>query len=145
MGRVYAGSPIESPSAVAKMLRQASVSPADARAKLSWRDLVDAHADSILACEFAGQARQLAWCAVPTAIVSERWQGGGRRFESVSGLRRKPCIAKLVFEQCFADTAACSGVEPFVAPSDRDDSVAILASQSQPPSATLECPGHEVK
>src|SRR4051812_32194163 len=37
----------------AKILRQASVSPAGARAQLSWRDFLRAHADSIIACDFS--------------------------------------------------------------------------------------------
>jgi putative transposase len=37
---------------VAKILRQAGVSPAGARAQLSWRDFLRAHADSIIACDF---------------------------------------------------------------------------------------------
>jgi len=41
-----------SATTVAKILRQAGVSPADARAQLSWRDFVRAHADSIIACDF---------------------------------------------------------------------------------------------
>jgi putative transposase len=41
-----------SPTTVAKILRQASVSPAGARAQLSWRDFLRAHADSIIACDF---------------------------------------------------------------------------------------------
>jgi putative transposase len=41
-----------SATTVAKILRQAGVSPAGARAQLSWRDFLRAHADSILACDF---------------------------------------------------------------------------------------------
>jgi putative transposase len=41
-----------SATTVAKILRQAGVSPAGARAQLSWRDFVRAHADSIIACDF---------------------------------------------------------------------------------------------
>jgi putative transposase len=41
-----------SATTVAKMLRQAGVPPAGARAELSWRDFVRAHADSIIACDF---------------------------------------------------------------------------------------------
>jgi putative transposase len=37
---------------VAKILRQAGVSPAGARAQLSWRDFLRAHANSIIACDF---------------------------------------------------------------------------------------------
>jgi putative transposase len=37
---------------VAKILRQAGVSPAGARAQLSWRDFLRVHADSIIACDF---------------------------------------------------------------------------------------------
>jgi transposase InsO family protein len=37
---------------VAKILRQAGVSTAGARAQLSWRAFVSAHADTILACDF---------------------------------------------------------------------------------------------
>jgi len=37
---------------VAKILRQAGVSPAGVRAQLSWREFVRAHADSIIACDF---------------------------------------------------------------------------------------------
>src|SRR5947199_7428195 len=36
----------------AEILRQAGVSPAGARAQLSWRDFVRAHADTIIACDF---------------------------------------------------------------------------------------------
>src|SRR5213083_1697958 len=41
-----------SATTVAKILRQAGVSPAGARAQLSWRDFVRSHADSIIACDF---------------------------------------------------------------------------------------------
>ena len=41
-----------SSTTVAKILRQAGVSPAGARAQLSWRDFLRAHADSIIACDF---------------------------------------------------------------------------------------------
>jgi hypothetical protein len=41
-----------SATTVAKILRQAGVSPAGARAQLSWRDFLQAHADSIIACDF---------------------------------------------------------------------------------------------
>ncbi len=41
-----------SATTVAKILRQAGVSPAGARAQLSWRDFVRAHAESIIACDF---------------------------------------------------------------------------------------------
>src|SRR4051794_25362667 len=41
-----------SATTVAKILRQASVSPAGARAQLSWRHFLRAHADSIIACDF---------------------------------------------------------------------------------------------
>jgi putative transposase len=41
-----------SATTVAKILRQAGVSPAGARARLSWREFVRAHADSIIACDF---------------------------------------------------------------------------------------------
>jgi hypothetical protein len=41
-----------SATTVAKILRQAGVSPAGARAQLSWRDFLRAHADSIIACDF---------------------------------------------------------------------------------------------
>jgi putative transposase len=41
-----------SATTVAKILRQAGVSPASARAQLSWRDFLRAHADSIIACDF---------------------------------------------------------------------------------------------
>ena len=41
-----------SATTVAKILRQAGVSPAGARAQLSWRNLLRAHADSIIACDF---------------------------------------------------------------------------------------------
>lgn len=40
-----------SATTVAKILRQAGVSPAGARAQLSWRDFLRAHADSIIACD----------------------------------------------------------------------------------------------
>jgi hypothetical protein len=42
----------DSATTVAKILRQAGVSPARARAQLSWRDFLRAHADSIIACDF---------------------------------------------------------------------------------------------
>jgi putative transposase len=41
-----------SATTVAKILRQASVSPAGARAQLGWREFLRAHADSIIACDF---------------------------------------------------------------------------------------------
>jgi putative transposase len=41
-----------SATTVAKILRQAGVSPAGARAQLSWRDFLRAYADSIIACDF---------------------------------------------------------------------------------------------
>jgi transposase InsO family protein len=41
-----------SATTVAKILRQAGVSPAGPRAQLSWRDFLRAHADSIIACDF---------------------------------------------------------------------------------------------
>src|SRR5213083_332493 len=41
-----------SATTVAKILRQAGVPPASARAQLSWRDFLRAHADSIIACDF---------------------------------------------------------------------------------------------
>jgi putative transposase len=41
-----------SATTVAKILRQAGVSPASARAQLSWRNFLRAHADSIIACDF---------------------------------------------------------------------------------------------
>jgi len=41
-----------SATTVAKILRQADVSPAGARAQLSWRDFLRANADSIIACDF---------------------------------------------------------------------------------------------
>jgi putative transposase len=40
-----------SATTVAKILRQAGVPPASARAQLSWRDFLRAHADSIIACD----------------------------------------------------------------------------------------------
>jgi hypothetical protein len=41
-----------SATTVAKILRRAGVPPAGARAQLSWRDFLRAHADSIIACDF---------------------------------------------------------------------------------------------
>jgi putative transposase len=41
-----------SATTVAKILRQAGVSPAGARAQLSWREFLRAHAESIIACDF---------------------------------------------------------------------------------------------
>ena len=41
-----------SATTVAKILRQAGVSPAGARAQLSWREFLRAHADSMIACDF---------------------------------------------------------------------------------------------
>jgi putative transposase len=41
-----------SATTVAKILRQADVSPAGARAQLGWRDFLRSHADSIIACDF---------------------------------------------------------------------------------------------
>jgi putative transposase len=41
-----------SATTVAKILRQAGVSPAGTRAQLSWRDFLRAHAESIIACDF---------------------------------------------------------------------------------------------
>jgi putative transposase len=41
-----------SATTVAKILRQAGVSPAGARAQLSWHDFLRAHADSLIACDF---------------------------------------------------------------------------------------------
>jgi putative transposase len=41
-----------SATSVAKILRQAGVSPAAARAGLSWRKFLRAHAQSMIACDF---------------------------------------------------------------------------------------------
>jgi putative transposase len=41
-----------SATTVAKILRQAGVSPAGARAQVSWREFLRAHADSTIACDF---------------------------------------------------------------------------------------------
>ena len=41
-----------SATTVAKILRQAGVSPAGARAQLGWREFLRAHAESIIACDF---------------------------------------------------------------------------------------------
>jgi hypothetical protein len=41
-----------SATTVAKILRQAGVSPAGARAQLGWREFLRAHAESIVACDF---------------------------------------------------------------------------------------------
>jgi putative transposase len=41
-----------SATSVAKILREAGLPPADARARLSWRDFLRAHAASIIACDF---------------------------------------------------------------------------------------------
>ena len=41
-----------SATTVAKILRQAGVSPAGARSQLSWREFVRAHAESMIACDF---------------------------------------------------------------------------------------------
>src|SRR2546430_12992277 len=41
-----------SATTVAKILRQAGVSPARARAQPSWRDFLRAHAASMIACDF---------------------------------------------------------------------------------------------
>ena len=41
-----------SATTVAKILRQAGVSPAGARAQLSWREYLRVHAESIIACDF---------------------------------------------------------------------------------------------
>ena len=41
-----------SATTVAKILRQAGVSPAGARAELSWREFLRAHAASMIACDF---------------------------------------------------------------------------------------------
>ena len=41
-----------SATTVAKILRQAGVSPAGVRAQLSWREFLRTHADSIIACDF---------------------------------------------------------------------------------------------
>jgi hypothetical protein len=41
-----------SATTVAKILRQAGLFPADARAQLNWRKFLRAHADSIIACDF---------------------------------------------------------------------------------------------
>jgi putative transposase len=41
-----------SATTVAKILRRADVSPAGVRAPRSWRDVLRAHADSIIACDF---------------------------------------------------------------------------------------------
>jgi putative transposase len=41
-----------SATTVAKILPQAGVSPASARAQVNWRDFLRAHADSIIACDF---------------------------------------------------------------------------------------------
>jgi hypothetical protein len=41
-----------SATTVAKILRQAGMSPAGARGQLSWREFLRAHAESIIACDF---------------------------------------------------------------------------------------------
>jgi putative transposase len=41
-----------SATTVAKLLRQAGLSPAGARAQLSWREFLRTHAESIIACDF---------------------------------------------------------------------------------------------
>jgi hypothetical protein len=41
-----------SATTVAKILRQAGLSPAGARAELSWREFLRAHAASMIACDF---------------------------------------------------------------------------------------------
>ena len=41
-----------SATTVAKILRQAGVSPAGARSELSWREFLRAHASSRIACDF---------------------------------------------------------------------------------------------
>jgi putative transposase len=41
-----------SATTVAKILREADMSPAGARAQLSWRKFLRAHAESIIACDF---------------------------------------------------------------------------------------------
>ena len=41
-----------SATSVAKILREARLPPADARARLSWREFLRAHAASIIACDF---------------------------------------------------------------------------------------------
>ena len=41
-----------SATSVAKILREAGLPPADARARLSWREFLRAHAASIIACDF---------------------------------------------------------------------------------------------
>jgi hypothetical protein len=41
-----------SATSVAKILREAGLPPADARARLSWRDFLRAHAASTIACDF---------------------------------------------------------------------------------------------
>jgi putative transposase len=41
-----------SATTAAKILRQADLTPAGARAQLSWRDFLRVHADSIIACDF---------------------------------------------------------------------------------------------
>jgi putative transposase len=49
----FAGAGVRvSATTVAKILREAGVSPAGARAQLSWRDFLRSHADSIIACDF---------------------------------------------------------------------------------------------
>jgi len=51
-----------SATTVAKILRQAGVSPAGARAQLSWRAFLRAHAETILACDLSVEAdRVKAW------------------------------------------------------------------------------------
>jgi len=45
------GQPV-SATTVAKILRQAGVSPAGARSDLSWREFLRAHASSMIACDF---------------------------------------------------------------------------------------------
>jgi putative transposase len=46
-----------SATTVAEILRQAGVSPAGARAQLSWRHFLRAHADSIIVCDFSASRR----------------------------------------------------------------------------------------
>jgi hypothetical protein len=58
-----------SPTTVAKILRQAGVSPAGARAQLSWRDFLRAHADSIIARDFFTVETLVQWA---NRLVSAR-------------------------------------------------------------------------
>ena len=64
-----------SATTVAKILRRAAVPPAGARARLSWRQFLRAHAQSMLACDFF--TVETLWLAASTCCSSLSLAAGG--------------------------------------------------------------------